>query len=137
MEQFHAISIVGGDARHDDRPASFETSRRQLNRETAALHARHATLWLLRGIAIAGLYLVGRHAVDGAAGSLLAGAAAPLGAWLLWYVCKGHLTIHKDHRAKFYWLKNDAVNREFSSDDPLVATMPSQEMMAQNGRAAS
>lgn len=140
MEQFYAISILGANARHCDTSGSFEQSRRRLNRETASSHLRHAIAWLVRGAALLGVFLLGRFALDGVLAGLLTWSAAALSVYLLWYVSKGHLVIQKDHRAKFYWLQNDAGNREFSSDDPLLATMPLQDTLPQTGpagRAAS
>lgn len=127
MEQFHVISLLGADARLLDRNTDLSQATRNLNRKTLKLHFQHAMSWLLRGLVVATLFLLGRFVVDSTIGGALSLTASFLAIYLLWYVCKGHLTIQSDRQAKLYWLQNDASNREFSSNDPIVATMPKQE----------
>jgi hypothetical protein len=137
MEQFHVISILGANARFLDPSTSYEQARRELNRRTFRSHAHHAAAWLLRAGVVLSMFLLGRFVAEGALGSALTGAAALGSVYLLWYACKGHLAIQHDHRAKLYWLQNDAGNEEFSSDDPLFATMPAQEPHAAARHRAS
>ena len=128
MEQFHVISILGADAQFLDRNTNLSQATRDLNRNTFKLHMRHVVSWLLRGVFVATLFLLGRYAVEGAIGGALSWTAGFLVFYLLWYASKGHLMIQSDRQAKLYWLQNDAGNREFSSNDPIVATMPEQEV---------
>ena len=137
MEQFHVISILGSNARFVDASTDYEQARRQLNRRTLRSHANHAAAWLLRGGVVLSLYLLGRYVVAGELGGALTWAAACLSLYLFWYVCKGHLTIRNDRKAKLYWLENDAGNDAFSSDDPVFATMPVQDGMADARRRVS
>ena len=137
MEQFHVISILGANARFLDPSTSYEQARRRLNRRTLRAHAHHAAAWLLRGAAVLALFLLGRYVVEAGVGHALAWASAVLAPWVAWYACKGHLSIQHDHRAKLYWLQNDAGNEEFCSDDPLVATMPVQQAFAAASRESA
>jgi len=127
MEQFHVISILGANARMLDPSTSLEQARRRLNRHVIRSHAQHAAAWLLRGAVILSVYLLGRFVVEDGMGSVLTWSAGFLCAWLAWYASKGHLTIQNDRRAKLYWLQNDAGNEAFSSDDPLMVTIPAQD----------
>jgi len=130
MEQFHVISILGANARMLDPSTSLEQARRKLNRRVMRSHAQHAAAWLLRGAVILCLYLIGRFVVEGGLSGVLTWSAGFLCVYLAWYACKGHLAIQNDRRAKLYWLENDAGNEAFSSDDPLVVTMPTQDIGA-------
>jgi len=130
MEQFHVISILGANARMLDPSTSLEQARRKLNRRVMRSHAHHLAAWLLRGGVALSLYLLGRFVVEGGLGSVLTWTAGLLCMYLAWYACKGHLMIQNDRRAKLYWLQNDAGNEAFSSDDPLLVTMPAQDITA-------
>lgn len=127
MEQFHVISILGASARFIDPSTSFEQARRELNRRTLRLHANHVTAWLLRAGVVLSIYLLGRFVVGGSVGGAMGWSAAFLAVYLAWFACKGHLMIQHDRSAKLYWLQNDAGNEAFSSDDPMIATMPVQD----------
>ena len=127
MEQFHVISLVGADTRIVTPASDLAQATQDLNRKTLALHARHALGWLLRGSAVAAIFLLGRFAVEGAIGGALTWTAGFMSVYIAWFMLKGHLGIQGDRQAKLYWIRNDAGNREFSSDDPIVATMPAQE----------
>ena len=98
MEQFHVISILGANARMIDPSTSLDEARRKLNRQ-----------------------------IQDGLGEALTWTAGFLCLYLAWYACKGHLMIQNDRRAKLYWLQNDAGNEAFSSDDPLIVTMPVQD----------
>lgn len=128
MEQFHVISILGANARMLDPSTSLEQARRKLNRRVMRSHAQHAAAWMLRGAVILSLYLLGRFVVEGGSGNALIWASGLLCLYLAWYACKGHLKIQNDRRAKLYWLQNDAGNEAFSSDDPLLVTIPAQDI---------
>ena len=127
MEQFHVISILGADARFTKSATDLEQATRDLNRKTLKLHARHAVSWLLRAALVLGLFLLGRYGLEGAIGGALSWTSGFLGIYVVWYLSKGHLLISDDRQAKLYWLQNDAGNRDFSSDDPIMASMPAQE----------
>ena len=127
MEQFHVISILGANARMLDPSTSLEQARRKLNRRVMRSHLQHVAAWLLRGSIVLCVFLLGQYVVEGSPGGALTWTAGFLCVYLAWYACKGHLSIQNDRRAKLYWLQNDAGNEEFSSNDPLVATMPAQE----------
>lgn len=127
MEQFHVISLLGADVRLLDHHTNLSQATRDLNRKTLKLHFQHVLSWLLRGLVVASLFLLGRYVLDGAIGGALSWTSGFLVLYLLWYVSKGHLMIQDDRQAKLYWLQNDASNREFSSNDPIMATMPEQE----------
>lgn len=127
MEQFHVISLLGADARLLDRNTNLSQATRDLNRKTLKLHFQHVLSWLLRGLVVASLFLLGQYVVNGTIGGALSWTSGFLALYLLWYVSKGHLMIQSDRQAKLYWLQNDAGNQEFSSNDPIVATMPKQE----------
>ena len=127
MEQFHVISILGADARFHKPDSNLAQATRELNRKILKRHLRHAASWLVRASVVAGLFLLGRFGVDGAVGGALSWTSGFLAVYVLWYTSKGHLLIQGDRQAKLYWLKNDADNRDFSSNDPIVATMPVQE----------
>lgn len=127
MEQFHVISILGSDAQFLNRSTDLSQARRDLNTKTFRLHARHTLSWLIRGGFILSIFLLGHYVVDGTIGGALVWTSGFLAVYLLWYVSKGHLLIQGDRQAKLYWLKNDAGNTEFSSNDPMVATMPAQD----------
>ena len=137
MQSFHAIGLRDVGVPLSDPSISFAQARRQLNRQTANRHLQQALSGLLRGAAIAGLYSIGRYALDGAPGDLLVWTSFALCSWLGWYVGKGHLAIHRDRLAKLYWLENDADNGDFCSNDPLLATMPVQDALQPRGRTAS
>ena len=127
MEQFHVISILGVDARFLERTSDLAQATHELNRKTLRLHGRHAVSWALRAALVMGLYLLGRYTVEGTIGGAIAWTAGFLSLYVLWFMAKGHLLIQGDRQAKLYWLLNDAGNKEFSSNDPIVATMPEQE----------
>ena len=74
------------------------------------------------------LFLLGRYVAEGGLGEALTWAAGFLCVYLVGYACKGHLMIQNDRKAKLYWLQNDAGNEAFSSNDPLVVTMPAQDI---------
>lgn len=131
MEQFHVISILGTDARFCNSDTNLAQATRELNRMVVKRHLRHAASWLLRAAAVAGLFLAGRFGVEGAIGGALSWTAGFMAVHVLWYLSKGHLLIQGDRQAKLYWLQNDAGNRDFSSNDPIVATMPLQEPIEQ------
>jgi hypothetical protein len=137
MQSFHAIGLRDVGVSPSGPSISFAQARRQLNRRTANRHLQQALSGLLRGATIAVVYLTGRYALDGAPGDLLVWTAFALCPWLGWYVGKGHLAIHRDRRAKLYWLENDADNGNFCSNDPLLATMPVQNTVQPRGRAVS
>lgn len=128
MEQFHMISILGADAQFLDRNTNLSQATRDLNRNTLKLHFQHVLSWLLRGVFVATIFLLGRYAIEGAIGGALLWTSGFLVFYLLWYASKGHLMIQSDRQAKLYWLTNDAGNREFSSNDPIVVSMPIQEV---------
>ena len=130
MEQFHVISILGANARMLDPSTSLEQARRKLNRNVMRSHVQHLAAWLLRGGVILCVFLLGRFVVEGGLGGTLTWTAGFLCIYLAWYACKGHLMIQNDRRAKLYWLQNDAGNEEFSSNDPMVVTMPAQDIRA-------
>lgn len=130
MEQFHVISILGANARMLDPSTSLEQARRKLNRHVMRSHVHHLAAWLLRGGVILCVFLLGRFVVEGGLGGALTWTAGFLCIYLAWYACKGHLMIQNDRRAKLYWLQNDAGNEEFSSNDPMVVTMPAQDIRA-------
>lgn len=127
MEQFHVISILGADAQFLNRTTNLSQAKRDLNTKTLGLHARHMLSWLMRGGFILSIFLLGRYVIDGTIGGALVWTSGFLAVYLLWYISKGHLLIQGDRQAKLYWLKNDAGNTEFSSNDPMVATMPAQD----------
>ena len=127
MEQFQAISLLGADTRFAAPASDLAQVTQNLNRKTLVLHARHALRWLLLGIAVAGLILLGHYVVEGTIGSALKWTAGFLSIYVAWFMLKGHLAIQGDRQAKIYWIRNDADNRQFSSDDPIIATMPAQE----------
>ena len=127
MEQFHVISILGADARFTQHTTDLEQATRDLNRKTLKLHARHAVSWLLRATLVLGLFLLGRFGLEGTIGGALSWTSGFLGIYVVWYLSKGHLLISDDRQAKLYWLQNDAGNRDFSSDDPILASMPEQD----------
>ena len=140
MEQFHVISLLGADARLHSHTTDFAQARRELNGKTLKLHARHAVSWLIRGVVILGLFMTSQYYVQGTIGGAIAWTSGFLSFYLLWYTAKGHLKIQNDRQAKLYWLENDADNRAFSSNDPIVATMPMQEPVEPalwHGRSAS
>ncbi len=140
MEQFHVISILGADARFCNDNTDLAQATRDLNRACMQRHLRHAVAWLLRAAFVAGLFLLGRFGIEGAIGGALSWTAGFMSVYVLWYLSKGHLLIQGDRQAKLYWLQNDAGNREFSSNDPIIATMPAQESMQPRqwfGRTAS
>ena len=128
MEQFHVISILGANARMLDPSTSLEQARRKLNRHVMRAHAQHVTAWLLRAGVVLCLFLLGRYVAEGGLGEALTWAAGFLCVYLVGYACKGHLMIQNDRKAKLYWLQNDAGNEAFSSNDPLVVTMPAQDI---------
>lgn len=127
MEQFHVISILGANARMLDPSTSLDEARRKLNRHVMRSHAHHVAAWLLRGGVVLCVFLLGRYVAGGGLGEALTWTAGFLCLYLAWYACKGHLMIQNDRRAKLYWLQNDAGNEAFSSDDPLIVTMPVQD----------
>lgn len=140
MEQFHVISILGADARFTNKTADLDQARRDLNRKTLTLHGQHMLRWLLRGVFVFSLFLSGRYLLEGAISGALTWTSGFLSVYLLWYISKGHLMIQGDRQAKLYWLQNDAGNKEFSSNDPMVATMPAQDTIEPSqwyGNAAS
>ncbi len=123
MEQFHVISLLGADARLLDRNTNLSQATRDLNRKTLKLHFQHVCRgcsWPGGGVAFPAGPLCRGRTIGGA----LSWTSGFLALYLLWYVSKGHLMIQSDRQAKLYWLQNDASNREFSSNDPIVATMP-------------
>lgn len=127
MEQFHVISILGADARFVESTSDLAQATHDLNRNTLRLHGRHAVSWSLRAALVLCLFLLGRYLIDGAIGGAVSWTAGFLSVYVLWHLAKGHLLIQGDRQAKLYWLQNDAGNLEFSSNDPIVATMPEQE----------
>jgi hypothetical protein len=127
MEQFYVISLPGTDAQASQNACDPKQARRNLLRKILILHLRHALSWLLLGALILSIYLLGRYAMEGAVNGVLGWTSSFLAAWLLWYTVRGHVEIHGEHRAKLYWLVNDAANHEFSSDDPVIATMVTQD----------
>lgn len=129
MEQFHVISLLGADTRIVSPDSDLAQATHDLNRKTLGLHGRHALAWLMRGSIVAGLFLLGRFAVEGAIGGAMTWTSGFLSVYVAWYMLKGHLTIQGDRQAKLYWIRNDVSNREFSSDDPILASMPAQEPM--------
>ncbi len=137
MDQFHVISLLGADARYADHTTDLAQATRDLNRKTLRLHGRHAVAWLLRAALVAGLFLLGRFVVEGSIGHALTWTSGFLSLYVLWFLSKGHLLISNDRQAKLYWLQNDADNRAFSSDDPIMATMPVQETAGSAGWARS
>ncbi len=126
MEQFHVISLLGADARFCNN-TDLAQAQRELNRICMQRHLRHAASWLLRATFVLGLFLLGRFGIEGTIGGALSWTAAFMSIYILWYLSKGHLLIQGDRQAKLYWLENDAGNNEFSSNDPIIATMPAQE----------
>ena len=127
MEQFHVISLLGADARLFSHTSDLAEARQNLNRNTLRLHMRHVLAWSARCVLVLGLFLLGRYAMESAIGGAIAWTSGFLGIYLFLYAARGHLKIQNDRQAKLYWLENDAANREFSSDDPIIATMPPQE----------
>ena len=127
MEQFHAISLLGADTRIAAQASDLAQATQNLNRKTLLLHARHALRWLMLASTMAGIFLLGHYAVDGAISGALKWTAGFLSIYVAWFMLKGHLAIQGDRQAKIYWIRNDADNRQFSSDDPIIATMPAQE----------
>jgi len=127
MEQFHVISLLGADTRVVAPSSDLAQATRDINRKTLALHARHSLAWLLRCGVVAGIFLIGRYALEGTIGGALTWTAGFGSVYVAWFMLKGHLTIQGDRQAKLYWIRNDAENREFSSDDPIMASMPQQE----------
>jgi hypothetical protein len=140
MEQFHVISLLGAGARFCNDNTDLAQATRELNRMIVQRHLRHAAAWLLRAAIVAGLFLLGQFGIEGTIGGALSWTAGFLSIYVLWYLSKGHLLIQGDRQAKLYWLENDAGNTEFSSNDPIIATMPAQEPMQANqwfGKTAS
>ena len=84
MEQFHVISLVGADTRIVTPASDLAQATRDLNRKTLALHARHALSWLLRGSAVAAIFLLGRFAVEGAIGGALTWTAGFMSVYITW-----------------------------------------------------
>lgn len=127
MEQFNFISILGADAQVLTPDTDVAKATKDLNRKSLKMHGRHALSWLLRAAAIAALYLLGRYGMEGTLGGAMSLTAVFASAYLLWYIPKGHLIIQGTRQARLYWILNDAGNNSFSSDDPIVVTMPAQE----------
>jgi hypothetical protein len=127
MEQFHVISILGADARILKNDSDLAQATHELNSKCLRLHARHAVSWLLRAAFVLSLFLLGRYVVEGTIGGAISWTAGFVALHVLWHMAKGHLAIQGDRQAKLYWLQNDAGNTEFCSNDPIVATMASQE----------
>ena len=130
MEQIHVISILGADARFLSCKDDLSQAVHDLNRKTLRLHSRHVVSWALRGAFILSLFLLGRYGPENAVSGALTWTSGFLFVYLLWFMAKGHLQIQGDRQAKLYWLKNDAANHEYCSNDPIVATMPSQDQAA-------
>jgi hypothetical protein len=127
MEQFNFISILGADARMPTPDTDVAKATKDLNRKSLKMHGRHAVSWLIRAAVIAAFYLLGRYGLEGTIGGALSVTAAFAGAYLLWYIPQGHLKIQTIRQARLYWIRNDAGNNSFCSDDPIVVTMPAQE----------
>ena len=127
MEQFHVITLLGADTQPLLQAGNPKQARRFLFRKMFRLHFRHAVSWLLRGAFVGSLFLLGRYVVAEPVGGALAWTSAALALYLLWYIARGHIGIHTRHQAKLYWLLNDAENREFSSNDPLIATITKRD----------
>ena len=132
MEQFHVISILGADARFLGANDDLSRAVADLNRKTLRLHARHAVSSALRGTFILLLFLLGSYGPESAVSGALALTSGFLALYLLWFMAKGHLEIQGDRQAKLYWLKNDAANHDYCSNDPILATMPAQDPVATN-----
>lgn len=127
MEQFHVISLLGADTQPVLQAGNPKQARRLLFRKILKLHLRHTVSWLLRGAFLGSLFLLGQYAVAQPIGGALTWTAAALAIYLLWYIVRGHIEIHTRHQAKLYWLLNDAENREFSSNDPLIETISNRD----------
>jgi hypothetical protein len=70
---------------------------------------------------------LGHFIVEGAIGGAMTWTSGFLSIYVAWFMLKGHMIIQGDRQAKLYWIRNDVSNHEFSSDDPILATMPVQE----------
>jgi hypothetical protein len=127
MDQFHVISLFGADTRAVAPTSDLAQATRDLNRKTLALHGRHAFAWLIRAGIVACLFLLGHFIVEGAIGGAMTWTSGFLSIYVAWFMLKGHMIIQGDRQAKLYWIRNDVSNHEFSSDDPILATMPVQE----------
>jgi hypothetical protein len=86
--------------------------------------------WALRGTFILLLFLLGRYGPESAISGAMVWTSGFLAVYLLWFMAKGHLEIQGDRQAKLYWIRNDAANHEYCSNDPILATMPSQDQVA-------
>lgn len=135
IEQFNVISILGSEAQVLNPETDVAAATQALNRKTLRLHGRHAVSWLLRGVFVGLLFLLGRYGIDGAIGGALSMTSAFLGLYVVAYMLKGHVVIHSRRQARLYWILNDSGNSEFCSDDPLIVTMPAQEAIEVAGWA--
>lgn len=133
IEQFNVISILGSESQVLNPETDVATATKDLNRKTMRLHGRHAISWLLRGTFVGLLFLLGRYGIEGTIGGALSMTSAFLGLYVMTYMLQGHVVIHSRRQARLYWILNDSSNSEFSSDDPMVVTMPAQEAIESTG----